>query len=89
MSSPEWRAMRRSWSLRWGPTPRAISRLLCDIARPDFAVVTNVGPAHLEGFGSLEMVRDTDLEILDYVKTASVNADDRFLLEGRRVWRKG
>ncbi len=57
-------------------------RLLCDIARPNIAVVTNVGPAHLEGFGSLEMVRQTDLEILEYVKTVSVNADDSFLLEG-------
>ncbi len=57
-------------------------KLLCDIARPDFAVVTNVGPAHLEGFGSLEMVRKTDLEILEYVKTVSVNADDFFLVEG-------
>ncbi len=57
-------------------------RLLCEIARPDIAVVTNVGPAHLEGFGSLETVRKTDLEILDYAKTVSVNADDPFLLEG-------
>jgi UDP-N-acetylmuramoyl-tripeptide--D-alanyl-D-alanine ligase len=57
-------------------------RLLCEIARPHMAVVTNVGRAHLEGFGSLEMVRKTDLEILEYVKTVSVNADDLFLLEG-------
>ncbi|SPQ01520.1 UDP-N-acetylmuramoyl-tripeptide--D-alanyl-D-alanine ligase [Candidatus Sulfobium mesophilum] len=62
-------------------------RLLCDIARPDIAVVTNVGPAHLEGFGSLEMVRKTDLEILEYVKTVSVNADDLFLLEGVKGFR--
>jgi UDP-N-acetylmuramoyl-tripeptide--D-alanyl-D-alanine ligase len=57
-------------------------RFLCEIARPDIAVVTNVGRAHLEGFGSLEAVRKTDLEILEYVKTVSVNADDLFLLEG-------
>ncbi len=57
-------------------------RLLCEIARPQIAVVTNVGRAHLEGFGSLEMVRKTDLEILEYVKTVSLNADDPFLLEG-------
>jgi len=56
--------------------------LLCRIAGPDYAVVTNVGPAHLEGFGSLEAVRKTDLEILNYVKTVTVNADDRFLMEG-------
>lgn len=57
-------------------------RLLCDIAHPDIAVVTNVGRAHLEGFGSLDMVRKTDLEVLEYVKTVSVNADDLFLLKG-------
>ncbi len=57
-------------------------RLLCEIARPDIAVVTNVGPAHLEGFGNLETVRKTDLEILEYAKTVSLNADDPFLLEG-------
>src|SRR5512143_797018 len=59
-------------------------RLLCEIALPGIAVVTNVGPAHLEGFGSLEAVRKTDLEILEYVKTVSVNADDPFLFEGVR-----
>jgi UDP-N-acetylmuramoyl-tripeptide--D-alanyl-D-alanine ligase len=59
-------------------------RLLCEIASPDIGVVTNVGPAHLEGFGSLEAVRKTDLEILEYVKSVSVNADDPFLFEGVR-----
>jgi UDP-N-acetylmuramoyl-tripeptide--D-alanyl-D-alanine ligase len=68
--------------LEMGSNAEGDIRLLCGIARPDFAVVTNVGPAHLEGFGSLEMVRKTDLEILGYVKTVSVNADDLFLLEG-------
>jgi len=57
-------------------------RLLCDIALPDYAVMTNVGHAHLEGFGSLEAVRNTDLEVLGYARTFAVNADDRFLMEG-------
>ncbi len=68
--------------LEMGSNQRGDIKELSDIALPDFCVVTNVGPAHLEGFGSLEAVRDTDLEILDYVKVASVNADDPFLLEG-------
>ncbi len=57
-------------------------RELCDIALPDYGVITNIGPAHLEGFGSLEMVRSTKLELYDAVKTIVLNADDRFLMEG-------
>jgi UDP-N-acetylmuramoyl-tripeptide--D-alanyl-D-alanine ligase len=73
--------------LEMGSNAEGDIRVLCDIARPDFAVVTNVGPAHLEGFGSIETVRKTDLEILDFAKTACVNADDRFLLEGTREFK--
>lgn len=68
--------------LEMGSNAQGDIKQLCEIAYPDFAVVTNVGPAHLEGFGSLEMVRNTDLEILEYVKVASLNADDHFLIEG-------
>jgi UDP-N-acetylmuramoyl-tripeptide--D-alanyl-D-alanine ligase len=72
--------------LEMGSNAEGDIKLLCDIASPDYAVITNVGPAHLEGFGNLETVRKTDLEILDYVETAVVNADDLFLLEGTRAF---
>jgi UDP-N-acetylmuramoyl-tripeptide--D-alanyl-D-alanine ligase len=68
--------------LEMGSNRRGDIIQLCDIALPDYCVITNVAPAHLEGFGSLEAVRDTDLEILDYAKIAAVNADDAFLLRG-------
>ncbi|MGC2062641.1 MAG: UDP-N-acetylmuramoyl-tripeptide--D-alanyl-D-alanine ligase [Thermodesulfovibrionales bacterium] len=68
--------------LEMGSNAAGDIRLLCDIARPDYAVMTNVGPAHLESFGSLEAVRNTDLEVLGYVRTFAVNADDHFLMEG-------
>ena len=61
---------------------------LCDIAVPDIGVITNIGPAHLQGFGSIEMVRNTKLELFDAVKTIALNADDRFLMEGA-LGRKG
>lgn len=57
-------------------------RELCDIALPDYGVITNIGPGHLEGFGSLDMVRKTKLELFGAVKTIALNADDRFLMEG-------
>ncbi len=54
---------------------------LCRIAYPDVGVVTNIGPGHLAGFGSLEVVRDTKLEIAKYAKTLVINNDDRLLSE--------
>lgn len=68
--------------LEMGSNARGDVRELCSIVQPDLAVITNVGQAHLEGFGSIEAVRDTDLEVLDHVKTVSVNSDDRFLMQG-------
>lgn len=68
--------------LEMGSNARGDIRELCGIVQPDLAVVTNVGQAHLEGFGSIEAVRDTDLEVLEHVDTVSVNSDDRFLMQG-------
>ncbi|HCL81022.1 MAG TPA: hypothetical protein DHW81_01960 [Nitrospiraceae bacterium] len=55
---------------------------LCGIALPDIGVVTNIGYEHLQGFGSLHKVRDSELEIMSYIKKVIVNADDAFLIEG-------
>lgn len=55
---------------------------LCKIAHPHTAVITNIGYEHLEGFGSIEMVRESELEILTYVKRLAANIDDDFLMEG-------
>ncbi|TAL23802.1 MAG: UDP-N-acetylmuramoyl-tripeptide--D-alanyl-D-alanine ligase [Nitrospirae bacterium] len=59
---------------------------LCGIAAPDYGVVTNIGPGHLEGFGSIEAVRDTKLEILDTVKAVVAGADDAFLMQGLSMY---
>ncbi|MBE0433022.1 UDP-N-acetylmuramoyl-tripeptide--D-alanyl-D-alanine ligase [candidate division WOR-3 bacterium] len=38
---------------------------LCDIARPETGVITNIGPGHLEGLGSIEGVRKEKLSLVD------------------------
>jgi len=51
------------------------------IARPDIAILNNAGPAHLEGFGSIENVARAKAEIFDGLDdegTAVINLDDRF-----------
>ena len=42
---------------------------LCAIARPDCGLITNVGRAHLEGFGSFEGVVRTKGELYDFLRT--------------------
>ena len=40
---------------------------LCKIARPNYGIITNVGKAHLEGFGSFEGVKKTKGELYDFI----------------------
>ncbi|MFY0697750.1 MAG: UDP-N-acetylmuramoyl-tripeptide--D-alanyl-D-alanine ligase [Balneola sp.] len=52
---------------------------LCDIAQPDISVVTNVGVAHLETFGSQEVIareKGTLVDNLSQGGVAILNADD-------------
>ena len=57
---------------------------LVDIAEPNFGLITNVGRAHLEGFGSFEGVQRTKQELYDYLVahqgTIFRNADNPFLM---------
>jgi UDP-N-acetylmuramoyl-tripeptide--D-alanyl-D-alanine ligase len=57
--------------------------LYCDIALPNFGLITNCGKAHLEGFGSLEGVRKGKGELYDYIRrtqgTIFRNADLAYL----------
>jgi UDP-N-acetylmuramoyl-tripeptide--D-alanyl-D-alanine ligase len=41
---------------------------LCGIAEPDYGLITNVGKAHLEGFGSLEGVIRAKAELYDFLR---------------------
>ncbi len=54
---------------------------LCNLAKPTHGIITNIGPAHLEGFGSQEGVRQAKSELYHYLNsrdqsTIIWNADD-------------
>ncbi len=57
---------------------------LCRIARPDFGIITNIGKAHLAGFGSFEGVIAAKRELYDHIrhegKMLFVNLDDDLLV---------
>lgn len=73
--------------LELGTNRKGDIRELCEIVQPQYAVITNIGYEHLEGFGSLEGVRDGELEILSYVGTVFANGDDKILMEGLKDWK--
>lgn len=59
---------------------------LVDIAEPDFGVITNVGKAHLEGFGSFEGVIQTKGELYDFLRRREngvifIHHDNPYLME--------
>ncbi|OFX27469.1 MAG: hypothetical protein A2041_07750 [Bacteroidetes bacterium GWA2_31_9b] len=44
---------------------------LCEIAEPDFGIITNIGKAHLEGFGSFENIIKTKKELYDFLENSN------------------
>ena len=60
-------------------------RSLCLIASPDYGIITNVGHAHLEGFGSLEGVLKAKSELYEHLGKvngiAIFNEKDNMLTE--------
>lgn len=57
---------------------------LCRIASPDVGVLTNIGKAHLETFGSVENIARTKSELIHHLgpgKQAVLNADDTRVMQ--------
>lgn len=43
-------------------------KILAEIAEPDYGLITNVGKAHMEGFGSFENIIKTKGELYEYIR---------------------
>ena len=62
-------------------------KVLAEMAEPDYALITNVGRAHLQGFGSFEGVMRTKAELYDFMaahrrcEKIFVNAANDYLLQ--------
>ncbi|HEX7028665.1 MAG TPA: UDP-N-acetylmuramoyl-tripeptide--D-alanyl-D-alanine ligase [Gammaproteobacteria bacterium] len=62
-------------------------RYLAGLAEPDVGLITNAGPAHLEGFGDIEGVARAKGELFEQLsepQIAVINADDQYA----SLWRK-
>lgn len=69
--------------IEMGASKQGDIKELCEIAQPTHGIITNVGKAHLEGFGSFEKVMKTKGELYDFLYlnngTAFVNYDNEYL----------
>ena len=58
---------------------------LCEIAKPNYGIITNIGKAHLEGFKNFEGVKSTKKELYDFINKNNgiifINNDDKTLNE--------
>jgi UDP-N-acetylmuramoyl-tripeptide--D-alanyl-D-alanine ligase len=63
--------------------------LLSSRAQPSHGLITNIGKAHLEGFGGVEGIKKGKGELYDFLKTddgvAFVNGDDVVLMEMQKA----
>lgn len=48
--------------------------LLCSISQPNYGIITNIGNAHLEGFGGKEGIRKGKGELFDYLESSGGRA---------------
>ncbi len=78
--------------LEMGTNTRGEIKRLTRIADPDIGLITNIGPAHLEGFGSMEAVREEKGDLFLNMKSsgiAVVNLDDEAVVFTADKWRGG
>lgn len=60
-------------------------KLLCSIAEPDYGIITNIGKAHIEGFGGFEGIKKGKGELYQFIKNRNgkvfINNDNSILTE--------
>lgn len=69
--------------IEMGASKKGDIQELCEIAEPTHGIITNIGAAHIEGFGSLQGVIDTKTEMYRFIEsnkgTIFYNSEDEVL----------
>tara|TARA_B100001287_G_scaffold145387_1_gene122356 strand:+ start:2397 stop:3686 length:1290 start_codon:yes stop_codon:yes gene_type:complete len=70
--------------IEMGASKKGDIKELCEIALPTHGIITNIGKAHLKGFGSAQIIKETKLELYENIFRRNgeiiVNKDDKELL---------
>lgn len=74
-------ASHRSAVIEMGMSAPGEIQMLTRLIKPDIGVITNIGPAHIEFFGSIDLIMEAKSELLSNMEssgTAVLNADDPY-----------
>ncbi len=75
--------------LEMGTNTRGEIKRLTQIAMPDMGLITNIGPAHLAGFGSMDVVREEKNDLFLNMPSsgiAIINLDDEAVATAAEKW---
>jgi UDP-N-acetylmuramoyl-tripeptide--D-alanyl-D-alanine ligase len=75
--------------LEMGTNTRGEIKRLTQIAEPNIGLITNIGPAHLAGFGSIEVVREEKKDLFFNMPSSGVaviNLDDEAIAAANDKW---
>ena len=75
--------------LEMGTNTRGEIKRLTQIAEPSIGLITNIGPAHLEGFGSIDVVREEKSDLflnMPSLGIAVINLDDVAVAASADKW---
>ena len=75
--------------LEMGTNTRGEIKRLTQIAAPDIGLITNIGPAHLAGFGSMDVVREEKSDLFFNMPPsgiAIINLDDEAVATAAEKW---
>ncbi len=56
---------------------------LCDLVKPKYGILTRIGEAHLESFGSIDVIQNTKFELIESLPSDGIgviNIDDEYQL---------
>jgi len=71
--------------IEMGASAQGEINLLCEIAVPNYGMITNIGKAHLEGFGGIDGVKKGKSEMYRYLEKHAgkifINLDDEVLVD--------
>ncbi len=75
--------------LEIGTNQKGEVEFLTTISRPNYAIITNIGPEHIGFFGSIEEIAKEEFSMLKYVKIGFLRREDyenyKHLIENRNI----